>query len=193
MDTMSYPVGWYQGVIKSSASPRPVVFLDVLPYRDELMESLVLARRVVQGDKYAMHKWIATATAPIGPKSAYRTPVGTDGPTSLQMVQQVSRVHPSWYGQLELQVDGTAECLHDLIVRCIGPWAPPGETKTLLQAVLNPHSTVADRLLPPLRLPPVPPGKHAPSYAFPFHILRNRCKPGTVVLQPIAVAEPPRA
>lgn len=175
---------WYNGVLKSSSTNRPVIFLDILPFRDELMASLQLSQQVIHGSKYALRKWMAHARTTLNPQT-YRPP-RSDLTTETHWIKQVQTVHRAWYGQLVLEMDGTSEVLHDFIVRTAGPTMHPDQSRALLKSVLDPHSRSVDRALPPLHLP-TERGQIAP-YVFPFQLLRERCQPGLVVVQPIAVA-----
>lgn len=233
-NVMKFPLMYYHNVLQSSTLQRPVVFLDLLPFRDELMQNLELSQQVVPGEKYALRKWMAHAHATIPPPahrlaqwehaqaplsfdpSSYFHPPPTDcaGTTGREtrsstfteayLAQMARAIHPSWHGRLVLELDGTSEALHDLIVRCAGPRADPRTSKALLERVLDPRCTAADRALPPLHL--APPGgggtasstttktltslsssSTAPLYAFPFQVMLDRSQPGMVVLQPLTV------
>lgn len=192
---MHYPLAWYHNQIKPSTHLRPVVSLDLLPFRDELMATLELSQQVVRGDRYALHKWMAHARATVSPARPAPPAAGTMGTADHSSGGQVaSPIHPSWSGQLLLELDGTAEALHDLIVRCAGPGVGDDQPRALLDVILNPRSSGGERALPAL---PSPSSLQAgaqqqqqqqqqkpPSF---FHLLRERCQPGLIVLQPLAM------
>lgn len=177
---MTVSPGWYHNVIKPSVSTRPVIAVDLLPFRDELMATLQLSQTVMHGGGYALHKWMAHARGSVPP---HPPAPGTDEPTAAHIVLKAQRIHPLWQGQIVLELEGTSEALHDLILRCAGPSIEEAETRRLLDVVLRPQSTALERVLPPLRLPM---GVQPHALTF-FQMIRERCLPGVVVLQPLTV------
>lgn len=168
-------------MIHSSTSLRPVVYLDLLPFREELMTTLHLSQSLLQGPRYALHKWMAHARAAVPPPPPEKEPA--KGSPAAHLAEVVASLDPGWKGELQLELEGTAEALHDLIVRCAGPHASSTQTRSILASVLDPHADVSTRKLPPLRQHFL--SSEPASFTFPFHVLREKCSPGRIVLNPL--------
>lgn len=246
---MDLPPGWYHNVIQNSTALRPVVYIDLLPFREQLITSLNLSQQFINGPRYALHKWMAHAhaavtlplstthasskvtssttgelpTTPVNPSAQSHAQSRSDGSTgsggdtghsheshgqgkansnqaaSGRLAEQLRHLDPGWAGELFLEMEGTAEALHDLIVRLAGPHASSVETRNILASVLDPRADPLARKLPMLRDQAPRAGLrhgsvHAAQngseeqetpYAFPFHILREKCAPGKVVVYPL--------
>lgn len=158
------------------------------------MQSLQLAQQRIQGPRYALQTWTAHARATVpAPSTPYNGRTTTSPKAAnkavLSMATQASTLDSGWYGELVIELEGTAEALHDLIVRCAGPYANSHETRKVLAGILDPQASEGMCRLPPLRQAPF--GlytKDHQQYTFPFHILREKCAPGRMVVHLLPVA-----
>lgn len=126
-----YSPGHYHNIVKSS-TPNPVLYLDVLPWREQLLSSMRLVQDQVEttiaatGARYRIAKWLYRAVASV--KAGHI--ISSEG-AGLQCADE------GWAGRIVIETEGTPEHAKDLVSRCIRPNASPHSKAKLLAAVLG--------------------------------------------------------
>lgn len=183
-----YSPGFYHNIIRAS-TPSPVVYLDILPWREQIVSSLRLVQDHVEtitptGARYRIGKWVYRSSAIVKAGQI----ISDEG---------VQCTDEGWEGQIVFETDGIQEHAKDFIARCAGPRATPQAKATLLAAVLggeegNPHTVAANRKGSEaiLKNPAVrdAEGKRVPACT-PFAVLRERSRPGLIWLRPVMERE----
>lgn len=164
IDMMQRPPTFYRDAIRFSGAG-PVVYLDLLPFRSEILRTLHLARDNVEtasgNRRYRINKWVYRASTEIfTPQGG--SEFGTDR---------------GWNGTLALVLEGTAENARELVRRCVSP----RESDVLFNAISSMiiDGGEAPQELGPAELPLDESGTRM-QYTFPWQILRERSAPGFI-------------
>jgi hypothetical protein len=182
-----YPPAYYHNVIRSS-TPSPILYLDIMPWREQIISSLRLVQDQVEttapsGARYRIAKWL------------YRTMANVKA-SQIISEEGFQCVDEGWEGKLIFETEGTSEHANDLVVRCAGPLATPQAKAKILAAVLGqgvdaggPAKT-RDSALALLRNPAVKDREgRTVQVQYPFAVLRDRSKPGLIWLRPVQERE----
>ncbi|CAO1613327.1 unnamed protein product [Parajaminaea phylloscopi] len=183
--------GYYHNIIRSSTA-NPVIYLDILPWREQIVSSLRLVQDQVEtanasGGRYRIAKWLYRAVAHIK--------VG-------QIISDEGLVvaDEGWAGRIVFETEGTSEHAKDFVARCAGPMASPQAKAQLMAAVLggssdaavnaSPRGRAQDHSLSALRNPAVKDasGRRVDAHT-PFAVLRERSRPGLIWLRPVMPRE----
>ena len=178
LNAFSFAPSYYHNIIRSSDAPQPVVYLDVLPWRDQIVSTMRLVQDQVetfspQGVRYRISKWLYRAVINIVPGAI----ISDEG---------LEVVDAGWHGKIVIETEGTAEHAKELISRCAGP-AESAQTKARLLA------SVMDADGRP-RVPKAPaPTKDAQGNRIetttPWAIVRARSRPGLIWIRPMDMRE----
>lgn len=110
LNAFAYPPSHFHNIIASSSN-RPVLYLDLVPYRSYVLNSLELvAANFLVGHKH-VKRWVYRANIPL--------PAG-------------SGAHKAWAGTVVLELDSALESIHDLLYRCAGAQATKVQLNHLL-------------------------------------------------------------
>ncbi|KAI3617552.1 hypothetical protein CBS9595_003461 [Malassezia furfur] len=171
LNMLLYPPQYYHGVVRYSRNA-PVVYLDLLPWRSQLVRSIQLVRDNVEtlganSQLYRVAKWLYRAVITIEMPA-------TDTPSYLESPYDA---HHGWNGTLVLEAEGTSEHARALLTRCVAPREPDSLLASMLEAVMKGASESLD-------VPDVQPYEEvgAPP-TFPWSILRERSRAGLVWLR----------
>ena len=171
LNMLLYPPQYYHGVVRYSRNA-PVVYLDLLPWRTQLVRSIQLVRDNVEtlganSQLYRVAKWLYRAMITIDMPP-------TDAPSYLESPYDA---HHGWNGTLVLEAEGTSEQARVLLSRCVAPREPDALLASMLDAVMKGTSES-------LAVPDVQPYEEVgapPTY--PWSILRERSRAGLVWLR----------
>ncbi|KAI3624337.1 hypothetical protein CBS14141_002765 [Malassezia furfur] len=171
LNMLLYPPQYYHGVVRYSRNA-PVVYLDLLPWRTQLVRSIQLVRDNVEtlganSQLYRVAKWLYRAMITIDMPP-------TDAPSYLESPYDA---HHGWNGTLVLEAEGTSEQARALLSRCVAPREPDALLASMLDAVMKGTSES-------LAVPDVQPYEEVgapPTY--PWSILRERSRAGLVWLR----------
>lgn len=192
-----YSPGYYHNVVRSSSN-NPVVYLDILPWREQIMSSLRLVQDQVEttsaaGARYRIAKWLYRAVAHVKAGQI----ISDEG---------VVCADEGWEGRIVFETEGTSEHAKDLVARCAGPLATPQARAQLLAAALgggagaggaggagaSPGARGAAAAgAAVLKNPAVRDartGKRVEAQT-PFAVLRDRSRPGLIWLRPVMPRE----
>ncbi|WFD34759.1 hypothetical protein MCUN1_001603 [Malassezia cuniculi] len=165
IDMLQLPPTYYSRALRDSGAG-PVVFLDILPYRSEILSSLYLSRENVEttsvNRRYRINKWVYRATVDI-----FAASDGTDA----------NGTHPGWNGTLAIILEGTAEHARELVRRCVSPVEDQRLFMSLAETIVNGHDLPHN--LPHPEFPEDDAGHRIP-HTFPWQILRERSQPGLI-------------
>lgn len=177
-----YPPGYYHNIIRTSTNS-PVIYLDILPWREQIVSSLRLVQDQVEsvsaaGARYRIAKWLYRSVAHV------------------QAGQIVSDVglqccDENWAGKIVFETEGTSEHAKDFLARCAGPTATPQVKAKLLAMVLgNAGANQTASGMSVLKNPAVqdPQGRRIQAHT-PFAVLRERSRPGLIWLRPVMERE----
>lgn len=164
IDMMQRPPTYYQDAIRFSGAG-PVLYLDLLPFRSEILRTLHLARENIEtasgNRRYRVNKWVYRASTEIFiPQGG--SEFGTDR---------------GWNGTLALVLEGTAENARELVRRCVSP-LESGELYSAISTTIV-DGGEAPQNLGPAELPLDESGIRI-QYTFPWQILRERSTPGFI-------------
>ncbi|PWN47645.1 hypothetical protein IE53DRAFT_381971 [Violaceomyces palustris] len=127
INSFSYAPSYYHNLIRSSNASQPVIYLDVLPWRDQIVSTMRLVQDQVetfsaQGARYRISKWLYRAVVEV---------------TSGQIISNegLEVVDEGWKGRLVIETEGTAEHAKELISRCSGPLESASNKARLLASV----------------------------------------------------------
>ncbi|EPQ31681.1 uncharacterized protein PFL1_01014 [Pseudozyma flocculosa PF-1] len=178
INAFSYAPSYYHNIIRSSSSAQPIVYLDVLPWRDQIVSTMRLVQDQVetfnpQGARYRISKWLYRAVFNVTPGQI----ISDEG---------LEVVDAGWHGRIVIETEGTAEHAKELISRCAGP-AESAQTKARLLA------SVMDADGQP-RIPKAPaPTRDASGQKIetttPWAVIRARSRPGMIWIRPIDMRE----
>lgn len=169
---------YYHNVISSSDASQPVIYLDVLPWRDQIVSTMRLVQDQVetfspQGARYRISKWLYRAVINVVPGAI----ISDEG---LQVVD------PGWHGKLVIETEGTAEHAKELISRCAGP-AESAQTKArLLASVMDADGRPK---VPKTRALAKDAKGNRVETTTPWAIVRARSRPGLIWIRPIDMRE----
>nr|CDI52613.1 putative protein [Melanopsichium pennsylvanicum 4] len=129
LNAFSYAPSYYHNIIRSSDASQPVVYLDVLPWRDQIVSTMRLVQDQVetfsrQGARYRISKWLYRAVINITPGAI----IGDEG---------LQAVDAGWHGKIVIETEGTAEHAKELISRCAGPAESAQIRARLLATVMD--------------------------------------------------------
>ena len=165
IDMFQHTPMYYRDAVRYSGMG-PIVYLDILPFRSEIMRTLHLSRENVEtasgNRRYRVSKWVYRASAELL--------VPTDG-------SDTSGTHPAWNGGLEIIIEGTAEHARELVRRCISPTESPALYSTIADTIVSGEELPDD--LPPAKLPLDASGNRVP-YTFPWRIMDDRSQIGLI-------------
>ncbi|WFD44428.1 hypothetical protein MPSI1_003096 [Malassezia psittaci] len=171
INMMLYPPGFYNGVIRSSRNS-PVMYLDLLPWRTQIVRSIQLVRDNVEtlganSQLYRVAKWLYRAVITIEMPT-------TDTPSHLESPFDA---HHGWNGTVVLDAEGTSEHARALLLRCVAPREPESLLNSMLQAVMDGNCNE-------IEAPEVQPYEEVgtPS-TYPWAVLRERSRAGLVWLR----------
>lgn len=177
-----YAPGYYHNIIRSSSNS-PIVYLDILPWREQIVSSLRLVQDQVEtispaGARYRIAKWLYRSVA------------------SVQTGQIISDVglqccDENWAGKIVFETEGTSEHAKDFLARCAGPTATPQAKAKLLAMVLGnagPGQMAGGMNV--LKNPATQDqhGRRMQAQT-PFAVLRERSRPGLIWLRPVMERE----
>lgn len=178
LNAFSFAPSYYHNIIRSSDASQPVIYLDVLPWRDQIVSTMRLVQDQVetfspQGARYRISKWLYRAVINVVPGAI----ISDEG---------LEVVDAGWHGKIVIETEGTAEHAKELISRCAGP-AESAQTKARLLA------SVMDADGRP-RVPKAPaPTKDAQGNRIetttPWAIVRARSRPGLIWIRPMDMRE----
>lgn len=173
LNSLLYPPSHFHNIILSS-STHPVLFLDMLPFRSQIMATLRLLQDNVEMGNYRVNKWLYRATVNV---------------TAGQIVSNegLESVDESWHGRLVIEAEGTSEAAKELIGRCAGPAATPQQKQQLLAAVTEGNGDASALLKPQI----IGPGGTRLESTTPWTVLRERSKPGLIYISPVIPTAPP--
>ncbi|PWN22488.1 hypothetical protein BCV69DRAFT_281480 [Microstroma glucosiphilum] len=187
LNLLLYPPAYYHNVIKSSTAS-PILYLDILPWREQIISSLRLVQDQVEttapnGLRYRIAKWLYRTTANVKASQI----ISEEG---FQCVDE------GWEGKLFFETEGTSEHAKDLVLRCAGPLATPQAKAKILAAVLGQGADAGgpaktrDSALALLRNPAVKDREgRTVQVQYPFAVMRDRSKPGLIWLRPVQERE----
>lgn len=130
LNCMLYSPSYWHNLIKSS-SPRPIIYFDISPWKDQILNSLRLVQDQVEsysqtGSRYRIAKWLYRSAANV-----------TSGQIISKMSGGLEIVDDGWNGRIVVETEGTAEHAKSLISRCAGPNATPKAKAELLATVMG--------------------------------------------------------
>ena len=170
LNLLLYPPTYYHGVVRYSGNS-PVLYLDLLPWRAEIVHSMQLVRDNVEtlganGQLYRVSKWLyrAALTIDVPPSD---TPEYEESPYD---------AHHGWNGTLVLEAEGTSEHARGILRRCVGPREPDSLLAAMLDSVMAGRNAAID--VPVVQ--PYEEGGAPPTY--PWVILRERSRAGMIWL-----------
>ncbi|CAO1627261.1 unnamed protein product [Sympodiomycopsis kandeliae] len=174
--------GYYHNIIRSS-TPNPVIYLDILPWREEVVSSLRLVQDQVEsvsaaGSRYRIAKWLYRSVAHV---------------QSGQIISDVGLqcCDENWAGKIVFETEGTSEHAKEFLVRCAGPTASPQAKAKLLAMVLgNAGASQMNTGMNVLKNPATHDhtGRRVMAHT-PFAVIRERSRPGLIWLRPVMERE----
>ena len=178
LNAFSFAPSYYHNIIRASDASQPVIYLDVLPWRDQIVSTMRLVQDQVetfspQGARYRISKWLYRAVINVVPGAI----ISDEG---------LEVVDAGWHGKIVIETEGTAEHAKELISRCAGP-AESAQTKARLLA------SVMDADGRP-RVPKAPaPTRNERGERIetttPWAIVRARSRPGLIWIRPMDMRE----
>ena len=129
LNAFAFAPSYYHNIIRSSDASQPVVYLDVLPFRDQIVSTMRLVQDQVetfspQGARYRVSKWLYRAVISVVPG----TIISDHG---------VEVVDAGWHGKVVIETEGTAEHAKELISRCAGADESAQTKARLLASVMD--------------------------------------------------------
>ncbi|MCO5588079.1 hypothetical protein L7F22_042034 [Adiantum nelumboides] len=198
LNVIMFSPSYWHNVIKST-KPQPVVYLDIAPWKDQILNSLRLVQDHVDtfsgnGARYRIAKWLYRSAANV-----------TSGQIISRMNGGLEIVDDQWAGRIVIETDGTAEWAKELVNRCAGPEATAREKASLLATVMgdaneagkltNIHDTNGGTQKPALYNKFGGQGgstmirKNVEPQNEPWAIMRERCRPGLIWIRPLGDRE----
>ncbi|UZJ54024.1 hypothetical protein CBS101457_003344 [Exobasidium rhododendri] len=181
LNCVIYSPSYWHNIIKSS-SPRPIIYFDISPWKDQILSSLRLVQDHVEsysatGQRYRIAKWLYRSAANV-----------TTGQIISKMSRGLEVVDEGWSGRIVIETEGTAEHAKSLISRCAGPNATPQAKAALLATVMgdvtaaNKMMNTADTggLTRPIQALPATPSSSTEVQNSPWMIMRERSRPGLI-------------
>lgn len=178
LNAFQFAPSYYHNIVRSSDASQPVLYLDVLPWRDQIVSTMRLVQDQVetfspQGARYRISKWLYRAVISVVPG----TIISDEG---------VEVVDAGWHGKVVIETEGTAEHAKELISRCAGPAESAQIKARLLASVMDAEGT--------MRVPKAPAptrdgkGKRVETTS-PWAIVRARSRPGLIWIRPMDMRE----
>ncbi|GAK63593.1 uncharacterized protein PAN0_003c1799 [Moesziomyces antarcticus] len=174
LNAFVFAPSYYHNIIRSSDASQPVIYLDVLPWRDQIVSTMRLVQDQVetfspQGARYRIAKWLYRAVISIEAGA-----VAAEG------------VDAGWHGRIVIETEGTAEHAKELISRCAGP-AESAQTKArLLASVMDADGRPR---IPKAPAPTTDAQGNRIETTTPWAIVRARSRPGLIWIRPIDMRE----
>ena len=172
INALLFPTTYYDWILPQTYTP--TMYLDVLPWRRDIVSSLHLTRDNVEvvsphGPMYRVAKWLyrAALTIDVPPES-----IAASG-----FVESAHDAHASWNGRLVIETEGTTEHVCELLRRLVSPADPPDLLSVLLESVVQGTNHALD-------VPALPPATPRPTY--PWRLDRRRSQPGRHWITPVA-------
>lgn len=166
INALLFPPTYYEYELPPQRAVR--MYIDVRPWRDEIMAALQLVRDyvdVVGANKqtYRVAKWV------------YRSAFHPDMPTEdvPEFLESGYEAHAGWNGTVVVEVEGTSEHVAALIQRCSYAGDPPELAPALLNAVLDGTNSTFE-------MPPPPEDDSVDAATFAWDLQRHRSEPGLV-------------
>lgn len=172
INALLFPTTYYDWILPPTDTP--TLFLDVLPWRADIVSSLHLTRDHVEvvrphGPVYRVAKWLYRA--------AFTIDVPPESIAASGFIESAHDAHASWNGRIVLETEGTTEHVYELLRRLVSPADAPDLLSLLLEAVVQGTNHALD-------LPPPPPADTLPTY--PWRLDRRRSQPGCHWITPVA-------
>ncbi|TKY87149.1 hypothetical protein EX895_003826 [Sporisorium graminicola] len=178
LNAFQFAPSYYHNIVRSSDASQPVLYLDVLPWRDQIVSTMRLVQDQVetfspQGVRYRISKWLYRAVISVVPG----TIISDEG---------VEVVDAGWHGKIVIETEGTAEHAKELISRCAGPAESAQIKARLLASVMDADGS--------MRVPKAPAptrdGKgNRVETTSPWAIVRARSRPGLIWIRPMDMRE----
>lgn len=172
INALLFPTTYYDWILPPTDTP--TLFLDVLPWRADIVSSLHLTRDHVEvvrphGPVYRVAKWLYRA--------AFTIDVPPESIAASGFIESAHDAHASWNGRIVLETEGTTEHVYELLRRLVSPADAPDLLALLLESVVQGTNHALD-------LPPPPPADTLPTY--PWRLDRRRSQPGCHWITPVA-------
>lgn len=172
INALLFPTTYYDWILPPTDTP--TLFLDVLPWRADIVSSLHLTRDHVEvvrphGPVYRVAKWLYRA--------AFTINVPPESIAASGFIESAHDAHASWNGRIVLETEGTTEHVCELLWRLVSPADAPDLLSLLLDSVVQGTNHALD-------LPPPPPADTLPTY--PWRLDRRRSQPGCHWITPVA-------
>lgn len=172
INALLFPTTYYDWILPPTDTP--TLFLDVLPWRADIVSSLHLTRDHVEvvrphGPVYRVAKWLYRA--------AFTIDVPPESIAASGFIESAHDAHASWNGRIVLETEGTTEHVYELLRRLVSPADAPDLLSLLLDSVVQGTNHALD-------LPPPPPADTLPTY--PWRLDRRRSQPGCHWITPVA-------
>lgn len=175
LNAFTFVPSYYHNIVQSGDSSEPVVYLDVLPWRDQIVSTMRLVQDQVetlspQGARYRISKWL------------YRAVISV---TAGQVLSEegIDLTDSGWHGRIVIETEGTAEHAKELVSRCAGP-AEGERTKARLLASVMDSNSVSKGI--PKAPAPIKDAKgNQIDTTSPWAIVRARSRPGLIWIRPL--------
>ncbi|GAC96211.1 hypothetical protein PHSY_003791 [Pseudozyma hubeiensis SY62] len=178
INAFCFAPSYYHNIIRSSDASQPVIYLDVLPWRDQIVSTMRLVQDHVetfspQGARYRIAKWLYRAVIDVVPGAI----ISDEG---------LEVVNAGWHGKIVIETEGTAEHAKELITRCAGPAESAKIKARLLASVMNAD---AEPQVPKAPAPTVDEKGNRVETTTPWAIVRARSRPGLIWIRPMDMRE----
>lgn len=178
LNAFCFAPSYYHNIVRSSDASQPVVYLDVLPWRDQIVTTMRLVQDQVetfspQGARYRISKWLYRAVINVVPGAI----ISDEG---------LEVVDAGWHGKIVIETEGTAEHAKELIARCAGPAESARIKARLLASVMN---VDAEPNVPKAPAPTKDDKGNRVETTTPWAIVRARSRPGLIWIRPMDIRE----
>jgi len=180
LNCVLFSPSYWHNIIHSS-SPRPIIYFDISPWKEQILNSLRLVQDHVEGfsntgNRYRIAKWLYRSAANI-----------TCGQIISKMSGSLEIVDEGWNGRIVIETEGTAEHAKALISRCAGPNASPQAKAALLATVMGDAKAALRAIktndthgLTQSSFVSEPASKSSEIQNSPWMIMRERSRPGLI-------------
>lgn len=172
INALLFPTTYYDWILPQTYTP--TMYLDVLPWRNDIVKSLHLTRDNVevmspQGPMYRVAKWLyrASLTIDVPPES-----IAASG-----FIESAHDAHASWNGRIVIETEGTTEHVCELLRRLVSPADAPDLLSVMLESIVQGTNHALD-------VPALPKAATRPTY--PWRFDRRRSQPGCHWITPAA-------
>ncbi|EST07708.1 hypothetical protein PSEUBRA_002807 [Kalmanozyma brasiliensis GHG001] len=170
LNAFAFAPSYYHNIVRSTDASQPVVYLDVLPWRDQIVGSMRLVQDQVetfspQGARYRISKWLYRAVINVTP---------------------IEGVDLGWCGKIVIETEGTAEHAKELISRCAGPAESARVKARLLASVMDADGRPS---IPKAPAPTTDEKGNKIETTSPWAIVRARSRPGLIWIRPMDMRE----